>query len=209
MFLLAAVARPALAQQTREPLVRGDVSATAGWFSASRPGSGWGDDWYHRSLYAGVEGGWYWTDHVKTQVAFGGHTEGVVHRGRPIVIDGLPTWESSQVRFGDRKLTLTAHYQFGRNAWFHPHVGAGADLSWESTTEQIEPVYYFGDPSRVQRALRDARVERRRAFVVRPCVEVGFKAYLSPRAFFRTDLRVRTGSRTDEALIRFGFGTDF
>ena len=92
---------------------------------------------------------------------------------------------------------------------FHPHVGAGADLSWESTTEQIEPVYFFGDPNRVQRALRDARTDRRRAFVVRPCVEVGFKAYLSPRAFFRTDLRVRTGSRTDEALIRFGFGTDF
>ncbi len=209
LTLLAAVAPPALAQQAREPLVRADVSATTGWFNASRPAAGWGDDWYHRSLYGGVEGGWYWTDHLKTQVAFGGHTRGLVHRGRQVIVDGLPTWESSELRFSDRKLTLTGHYQFGRNAWFHPHVGAGADLSWESITEQIEPVYFYGDPSRVPRVLRQPRTERRDALVVRPCVEIGFKAYLSPRAFFRTDLRVRTGSHTDETLVRFGFGADF
>lgn len=206
--VLGGVAAPAAAQQPRTPLVRADVSATTGWFNANRI-AGSDEDWYHRSLYGGVEAGWYWTDHLRTQIAFGGHTRGLLRHGEQVVVDGLSTYEVSETSLRGRKATLTGHYQFGRNAWFHPHVGAGVDFSWESSTENVAPVYFYGDPSRGPRLLRGPRTEHREALVVRPCAEIGFKAYMSPRAFFRTDLRVRTGARTDEALLRFGFGADF
>lgn len=208
-IVVAGVAAPVAAQQPRKPLVRADVSATTGWFNASRPIDGADEGWYHRSLYGGLEAGWYWTDNLKTQIAFGGHTRGQLRRGRQVIVEGQPAYEMSEVSLRDRKLTLTGHYQFGRNAWFHPHIGAGIDLSWESSVEQVQPLYFYGEPTRVPRVLRDGRTERRDALVLRPCAEIGFKAYLSPRAFFRTDLRVRTGRRTDEAMIRFGFGADF
>jgi opacity protein-like surface antigen len=207
-IILAAVADPAVAQQPRTPLVRADLSATTGWFNASREVRP-EQDWYHRTLYGGIEAGWYWTDHLKTQAAFGTHTVGRLHRGRPVPVNGFTSYEASEFRLRDRKLTLTGHYQFGRNAWFHPHVGAGVDLSWGSTTEEIAPVYVYGEPNRPPRLVSDARTEYRTSFAVRPCAEAGFKAYLSPRAFFRTDLRLRAGSRVDEVLLRFGFGVDF
>jgi opacity protein-like surface antigen len=208
-ILVAGAAAPAAAQQPRTPLVRADISATAGWFNANRLVTESEDDWYHHSLYGGVEAGWYWTDHVKTQIEVGAHTKDSLHHGRQVVVDGVTTFELSEFSLSERKLALIGHYQFGRNAWFHPHVGAGVDLSWESTTLRVDPVYSYGDPTRATRLLRDARTERREALVVRPCAEIGFKAYVSPQAFFKTDFRLRTGSRTDEALLRFGFGMDF
>ena len=45
--------------------------------------------------------------------------------------------------------------------------------------------------------------------IVRPLVAVGFKAYLSRRAFFRTDSRLTLEPRVQHVLIRFGFGVDF
>lgn len=44
---------------------------------------------------------------------------------------------------------------------------------------------------------------------VRPCLETGFKAYMTPRAYFRGDMRVLVHKGIDEVLLRCGFGVDF
>ena len=44
---------------------------------------------------------------------------------------------------------------------------------------------------------------------VRPFVATGFKAYMTQRAFFRSDVRVGVRDGVDEVLLRFGFGVDF
>ena len=37
----------------------------------------------------------------------------------------------------------------------------------------------------------------------------GFKAYVTQRAFLRSDVRFLFSDRLEEALLRFGFGVDF
>src|SRR5689334_18256253 len=73
---------PALAgaQPLQPPVSRADVAVATGWFTADRSArdadccsSGWS-----AALFKGAAAGYYWTDHVKTEVGFAalGRTEG-------------------------------------------------------------------------------------------------------------------------------------
>jgi hypothetical protein len=192
----------------RSPLVRADAYGTLGWFNADADLSY--DDWYNRSLHGGAGVGWYWTDHLRTELEFAGTTEADIYGAEPVVVGGQPTYLNFRQRLSTQKVGLGQYYQFFRNAWFHPHVAAGVDLTWERVERTDEPVFFFDPVARQGRSGRE-RQEHPPAtsLVVRPVVSTGFKAYMTQRAFFRSDLRVGVRDGIDEVLLRFGFGVDF
>ncbi len=109
-----------------------------------------------------------------------------------------------------QSVAVAQHYQFFRNQWFHPHVGAGVDIARETTTEEYNPVIVFDSVTRVSREITPARTEGLdHRTIARPFAEAGFKAYMTRRAFFTGDTRVMVRRGVDEVLFRFGFGVDF
>jgi hypothetical protein len=212
LALTCLAAGPAAAQQpaVRSPLARADVHGTLGWFNAEAAVSNPHNDWYNNSLYGGAGFGWYWTDHHKTEVEFGATSTAELYANEPLTISGQTTYLSFQQKFSTKRIGVAQQYQFYRNAWFHPHVAAGVDLTWQTVRRQDEQVYSFDPLTRQPRIARDRQdhgpVTSRNA---RAFATTGFKAYLTPRGFFRTDLRVSLHDGIDEVLLRFGFGLDF
>lgn len=207
-------ATPAIAQdaQPPSPLSRADVTATLGWFNAEK-----GDihdvrsynDWYNRSLHAGFGAGWYWTDNLKTEVDFGATTKGRIYTSQRVLVDNRETYTNSQYFFSTRKIAVGQVYQFYRNQFFHPHLAAGVDVTWEKIREESDGIYVFDPVNRVSRRETPPFTRRDTDVIARPYAAAGFKAYMSPRAFFRSDLRVTVRGGIDEVLLRFGFGVDF
>src|SRR5436190_21189896 len=127
------------------------------------------------------------------------------YRVQPIVIGNVTTPGYS--RTAERSWTLAAVQivEFLPNAWFTPYVGAGMGSTSRTREEYVESVFLF-DP--VSRQPIEAEHEEHRT-VLRPVAAIGFKAYLSRRAFFRTDTRLTLRSGVEHSLVRFGFGVDF
>ena len=202
---LLAVTPLAGAQTVPAPVSRADVTGTLGWLSENKAelnSDRYGNDWYNQSIYAGAGFGWYWTDHWKTDIEAGISSSAELNVYTSTVIDRRPTTVNSTYEFVTRRLALGQHYQFFRNAWFHPFAGAGLDLTWEQI-DQTDDVFAPQPVSvRVQHP-------RRTEFVARAFTTVGFKAYVNPRTFFRTDLKVVFDKGVDETLVRFGLGVDF
>jgi hypothetical protein len=184
---------------------------TIGWLNGNKSDDQTDNynDWYNRGLYVGAVGGWYWTDHHKTQVE-AGITNTIRFRAyRSTVINGGQGWSASTFKFRLGRVAIGQHYQFFRNAWVHPHVGAGVDLTWERATEFAEPIIVY-TPSTGPRELRPAGTFGPTTTLrIRPYIETGFKAYASQHAFFRGDLRILARAGVDEVLLRCGFGIDF
>jgi hypothetical protein len=109
-----------------------------------------------------------------------------------------------------QSLAVSQHYQFFRNQWFHPHVGAGVDIARETTTEEYSPIFIFDSVTRTSRQLEPPRNEGPdHRTIARPFAEVGLKAYMTRRAFFTADTRLMYRKGLDEVLFRLGFGIDF
>lgn len=202
-------ARPALAQQA--PVARADTAGMLGWLAVNREPPGgfdYGNDRQH-SLFAGASAGWYWTDHLKTELDFGAATRASAYRSRQIVIDGRPAAEFTESSYARQFLGVTQHYQFFRNAWFHPYIGAGVHVAFEETTDRINPIVIYDGTPGSPRVIRPERVDGPRSgTTVSPLAAAGFKAYLTQRGFFRTDFRVTLQRGVDDVLVRFGFGVD-
>jgi hypothetical protein len=208
----SAAAAAAQTIPTPAPIARTDWSAMVGWFNADKSEAAHEsyNDWYNSSVYGGVGFGWYWTDNHKTEIDFGATSEGDIYESRPIVVNGQPTYTSARVFFNTKKLAVSQQYQGFRNAWFHPHVAAGVDLTWETTREEQFPTILYDNVTRNPRVLVPGQTTGPHTeLVVRPFAGVGFKAYLTQRGFFRTDLRFTFGSGVEEVLWRAGFGIDF
>jgi hypothetical protein len=211
--LIAAIAggwaRPVLAQS--EPrTIRGDIAATVGWLSVDTAAhSVYDNDNWVSSLFGTVEAGWHWTDHIKTEIDFGAGTKATTYRTDPVVIDGRPTYQTTRTTLSRRTLALAPQYQFFHNAWFHPHLGAGATITWEHAILRGDPIFLYDGVSGARPVAPGGFDEPRTSVTLRPFVATGFKAYMNERAFFRTDIRMTFGGRTDEVLLRVGFGVDF
>src|SRR5207247_9766623 len=89
--------------------------------------------WTH-SLFKGVSGGFYWTDHLKTEieVAWPGEREATAYV-RTFTADA---YTSDRHYFRGVNTSIGQLYQFGRNSFFHPFVGAGVDI--DRTRHTIE-----------------------------------------------------------------------
>ena len=213
--LVCGSTREAVAQPpSPSRLVRADVSGLASWLNVNK--SGLGDqshnDWYNRGFQAAGVAGWYWTDQHKAEIEVGASTavDFDVYR-RFAVENNFPAFGESRFTFRTWRVAIGEQYQFFRNAWFHPHVGAGVDLTWETTTEHAQPVILYPTQQPGQpRQLRPAMVIGPDTELhVRPFGEVGFKSYVSPRSFLRSDLRLLLRNGLEEVQVRFGFGVDF
>jgi len=201
----------AAAQESSAPVARGDVHFVLGWQNLHReqPQSHY-NDWINRILYGGVSGGWYWTEHLKTQLDFGAGTEGEQFRIEPVTSGVVQTLQSSRLTVREQNFAIGQQYQFFHNQWFHPHVGAGVDIARETTTEHYDPTIAFDNSTRTSRLIAPERVEGPTSRVIaRPFVETGFKAYMTRRAFFTSDMRLMVRGGIDEVLFRLGFGIDF
>jgi hypothetical protein len=196
----------------RTPVQRGDLTVTIGWLNGNKselPASD--NDWYNRSVYGGIAAGWYWTDHLKTEVEFGGSTRAELHTFGSTFLDGRLAYMSATHAFSTRRVTAAQQYQFFRNALFHPYVAAGADLTWESSSASIDPIVVFDEVLRQTRLVAPPeRVGPETSLHVRPFAATGFKAYVSTRAFIRGDVRlgVRRGG-VEDVIVRAGVGVDF
>ena len=168
------------------------------------------NNWANDIFYGGAGAGWHWTDHHKTQVDYGAGTRGEHYRYRAISINGAQGSEISRVKVQQQSLAISQQYQFYRNQWFHPRVGLGVEFARESQTQRFEPVSVYDPVLRVSRLIAPARTEGpTHRLVVRPFGELGFKAYMTRRAFFTTDMRLMARDGIDEVLFRLGFGIDF
>lgn len=198
------------AESQTSPVARADATGLLGWLNAAQPDLGDYDTWYHRSLFAGGTAGWYWTDHLKTEVDAGISTEAERYAARTIVVGGRSNWLTSRYRFRTRRMGISQQFQAFRNAWFHPHAGAGLDLNWETVRQTDDPLFGYDGTTGQPRVIADARtLPARTDLHVRPFAAAGFKGYLTERAFFRSDVRIVFDSRVREVLFRFGVGTDF
>jgi len=202
--------RKASAQPT-QAVIHGDAAGTIGWLAANPhfPSQFYHGNWVS-SLYGAGSAGWHWTDNLKTEVDFGAGTESRAFRPEQIVIDGHPTYHTVESRFSRRTLGISQQYQFFHNVWFHPHVAAGANFTWAQETEKPEQIYVYDAITQQSRFLPPVRGESTRTSLqVNPFLAVGYKAYVSDRAFFRNDLRIAFRGGIDETTLRIGFGFDF
>ena len=187
-----------------------DIAGTIGWLHANKSELSDWNDWYHRSAQGAAIFGWYWSPHLKTEVEVSASTRAEFYAGHDEFIDGSRASVVSEYAFGTRRLTLGAQYQFGENAWFHPHVGTGIDVNWEKIHRFDREVYVYQVQVRPLTLVRPPVTHPDVTEThVRPFVSAGFKGYFTPRGFVRSDLRVVLGERVEEAVVRFGIGVDF
>ena len=207
---LAGSAVAAAQEAPSGPISRSDIQFVIGWQNLHKPATNNSDDWVNGILFGGLGAGWYWTDHLKTQVDFGGGTSGHQYRYEPRFANGADLTQFSRLEVRETSLAIGQQYQFFRNQWFHPRLGVGVDLARETTTEQYQPVFVFDNAARTSREITPARIEApEHRFIARPFVETGLKAYMTRRTFFTADTRLMFRSGIDEVLFRLGFGVDF
>lgn len=210
LFSVPAVAQPATALPS--PLARGDASGSVGWFHTStrNPDSNPYGDRFGQSVSGALTGGWYWTDHLKTALDISRTSTAQIHRHETRFIDGLPANSSVRYSVATHTLGVTQLYQAFRNQWVHPYMGAGVQVTWERVTEHHTPAFVY-DPGRgsARLVLPERTVGPYTKAVVRPVAVLGLKAYVTPRAFVRGDLRIAFRGGVEEVLVQTGVGVDF
>jgi len=194
-----------------KPITRADAHFVLGWQNLHKPqeSDSFGNDWLNAIFYGGTGAGWYWTDHLKTQVDLGAGTRAEQYRYRTETIGTITTNEVSRASTRQTSLAIAQQYQFFRNQWFHPRVAGGVEIARESTIEEYQAVFAFDNATRTSRQLALPRTETEHRMLARPFAETGFKAYMTRRAFFTADTRLMFRGGIDEVLFRLGFGVDF
>ena len=154
------------------------------------------------SLFKGLGIGYYWSDHIKTEVeaAWPGPTEAYGYFQTRLA-DGSSSYTYDEHSFRTVMLSAGQSYQFGRNSFFHPFAGVGLDVVRERDTIE-RTIGSSRGPALI--GTTDTAVVR-----ARPFVTTGFKAYFSERGFFRGDFKLDLGRRVDQIVWKTGFGVDF
>jgi hypothetical protein len=213
LLSILAIGRPAIAhgqaeretlaerQVTSAPVTRMDISASIGAFTADRGLDrdvccGWTG-----SFFKGIGAGYYWTDHLKSEIEIGWPGENEAYRYLPGESSGRTfTVTTEEHTFTSTKFSAGQLYQFGRNAMFHSFVGAGVEFDRER--DEIE--------RRIQTergALPPTQVTET-ALRTRPYLTSGFKAYFSERTFFRGEVKLAIRDQIDQVSWKSGFGVD-
>jgi hypothetical protein len=132
---LGVLARPVHGQVVPgQPVARVDVAVFTGSFSADTAELAifdeqpYYDQWVHMAMFE-ASAGYYWTDHLKTEFEALWTTEGETSGSGIIELPGITTgWVYHTNRFTARQFGIGQLWQFGRNAMFHPWIGAGVDF---------------------------------------------------------------------------------
>ena len=173
--------------------------------------SGW-DQWYSAAAVDGSAGR-YWTPHFKTEFEVGTAGQGTIdgQESTPFPGSSFPYQRYREHKLRETTFGATALYQFFDNQWVHPFVGAGVELAREQHVADSLPA----ETVRLSTTVPSLRLPAVPAidtvtYSVRPLVTGGFKFYVTPHAFVRTE--VRTSLSADRPLAlqwRGGIGFDF
>lgn len=198
-------ARPLKAQPPDVPQL--DISGTVGWFANDRelPGSPfYDDDTQHRWVFGG-DVGVYWTEHLKSEIGISATTTGSSFVLVPIAPshERAYPYASGQRRTREARVVAQQIYQFGRNAWVHPYVGAGVVVLRETSRLAFDQPP-FAIPGLPRPPSEGAETATR----VKPVVSAGLKAYISPRAFVRGDILLSPWTTSRDVTVRGGIGVD-
>lgn len=192
------------------PVPRPDIAGTIGWLNVNKSELTDSNDWYNRSAQGALVFGWYWSTHMKTELEVSASSHAELYAAREDVINGIRVLGPSEYHFSTTRATLAAQYQFGDNAWFHPHVATGIDVNREKTERIDRDVFVYDPVARVPTLVhRSIRHPDAIDTHVRPFVAAGFKGYFTRRGFVRSDVRVVFAERIEEAIVRIGVGVDF
>jgi hypothetical protein len=198
------------AQTVPQDVVRPDIAGSIGWLNVNKGELDSYNDWYNRAVQGALTFGWHWSVHLKTEVEASASSRAELYASTEQIINGSRAQVASENSFRTRRVTIGQQYQFGENAWFHPHVAAGVDFSWETTARTDREVYFYDPAARQSTIVRRPVVHPDRTDLhTRPFAAAGFKAYMTPRAFLRSDLRLVAGRRIEEVMLRIGLGIDF
>jgi hypothetical protein len=188
---------------------RWDVSGQLSMLNRNKSELSRWDHWYSVAAVNST-GGYYWTPHFKSEFEIGMAGEGTIDGEEETSVPGQ---SFPYLRYRDHKLRemtvgATALYQFFENQWVHPFVGGGAELVRERHLADALPAasvrFSTAAPNLPIPAVDTV------SYSVRPVITGGFKFYVSPHAFVRTD--VRTALSADRAVAwqwRGGIGFDF
>jgi hypothetical protein len=191
---------------------RWDVAGHAGWFGGNKSeiAPEW-NEWYDAALGA-VSVGYYWTPHLKLEADVFTTTAGDIYSEEQILIPGqvYPVFRSRQLHYRETGISAGLHYQFFDNTWFHPFLGGGVEAVRE--TARIETPFQYV-PSRTPGTMvggPGGPSERDVTGHARPFVTAGFKWYVTPRAFVRSEIRSSWSTTHAESVVwRGGVGFDF
>ena len=203
------------AAQAPVPFTRADLQGTVGWYNIRSPqpaGDFYGsdNDWMNAIGQADAAGGWFWTEHLRTSVDFGVNSTGRQYQYGPAFVNGQQVYQSRHIGLRQWQVGIGQQYQFGHNAWFHPHAGGGVLIAFQHRTIEADPAYYYDQATRTSRTIGSYTIEARDETIVRPFVDAGFKAYVSRHVYFVHDTRFVAGGHGLEQLgFKFGFGVDF
>jgi hypothetical protein len=207
---LAAAQSSALVSIPPAPIPRPDIAGSVGWLNVNKSEISTYNDWYNRAAQGALTFGWYWSTHLKTELEASVSTREEFFAFREEFINGSRAAFHTEHTFSTRRITLSQQYQFGENAWFHPHLAAGVDMNWERIGRLDREVYLYNVAARGQTLIRHpVRHPNRTDLHVRPLVAAGFKGYMTQRSFVRSDIRAVVGDRVEEVIVRFGIGVDF
>jgi hypothetical protein len=208
LVTVLAHASPAAAQTDRvaTPWPRADASVSIGLSETNEHKPELYDNWYH-TWNGTFSGGFYWTEHLKTEVE-----AGLTSEGRLYGVRVLPRGAYAPVEylFSTRSVGVAQQYQFGHNARFHPYLTAGVRFQWVKYTEERAPAYLSTrTPPYSVLVEPEQTIGPVTELEALPFVGGGFKAYFNERAFFRTDLDLGLRGGVKQVTIRSGLGVDF
>jgi hypothetical protein len=167
------------------------------------------DYWADTKLQPRFQAGYYFSPHFKAEIAVAGPSTYDVFEVERIPVPGLATGGYAYTHRDVRLISLMPAftYQFLENAFAHPFVSVGADVSLVDDHRFREEATQTSN--RISYAV-PALDTHASSVTTRPFVAAGFKSYFNERAFVRPELQVGFGrngaSRTN---IRLDFGFDF
>jgi hypothetical protein len=203
--LLGCLILPSWAQA--QTLQQNDATVSVAWAGSEYHRQDY-DGWQSGALF-GVSAGHYWTTHLKTDIELGWSSPATSTTFGVVTVGSLQTYAETRHRFQDVRLALGQSYQFGRNAWVHPYVGAGADIIRRQAIHERSAQTGFVSSGRSVSVTVPAFREADTAVHVHLFVKSGLKMYATERAFFATELKLGFGSDLDHAQLKLGVGFDF
>lgn len=201
-----------------QPVARGDVTLFTGSFSIDtdeirvREVEPYHERWAHMALFE-ASAGYYWTDHLKTEIGALWTTDGETSGSEVITLPAVQVgWVYHTNRFSVRQFGIGQLWQFGRNAMFHPWIGAGVDVVHieHELDRPAQFLYVSAPPGRPAQSLPvEAAVLRSVTNRALPYAAAGFKAYFNERGFVRSDLKLQLRGGIEQVAWKIGIGVDF
>lgn len=200
-----ALAAPAAAQDTTRSLKpatfpRWDLGASIGSLNVTNTeiASSWAT-WHQKAEFR-VDGGYYWTTHLKTDVSVSTSNQWEDYETVRFNVAGIPNaYAYDEITRQFISVSPAATWQFRENQFMHPYVSGGVRIGLLQE-HQVRQGSYTVTPVD----------ERRTDVVARPFLAGGFKSYVSRRVFARTEGRLafaQDGIR--QVSVVAGIGVDF